>query len=153
MKPTHIHRPGNAMTALVCPHCQAEVLFSGEPPSFCGYCREALPRQPGSSLPNDAAPTIAQNVQAAVANMEKTVELVGNYQLGCKLGAGGMGTVYEAAHQHTGQRVAIKLLSQRLSDDPQQMERFRQEGRLASQINHPRCVFVYAADEDRGRPY
>src|SRR5262249_34153618 len=33
------------------------------------------------------------------------------------------------------------------------VERFRQEGRLASMVAHPRCVFVYAADEDAGRPY
>jgi hypothetical protein len=33
------------------------------------------------------------------------------------------------------------------------VERFRREGRLASRIAHPRCVFVLAADEDEGRPY
>src|SRR5262249_18062046 len=33
------------------------------------------------------------------------------------------------------------------------VERFRQEGRLASMIAHPRCVFVLAADEEAGRPY
>src|SRR5208337_2581168 len=31
--------------------------------------------------------------------------------------------------------------------------RFRQEGKLASSLAHPRCVFVLAADEEAGRPY
>src|SRR5262249_50439872 len=123
------------MMGLVCPRCQRELLFSGEPPSFCGYCREPLPQTAGSSLAGDATPKLGAG------------EIVGEFRLGPKLGAGGMGTVHEAIHVTTGQRVAIKLLAARLSGDPQQMERFRQEGRLASQINHARCVFVYTADE------
>src|SRR5207302_1720480 len=69
------------------------------------------------------------------------------------LGAGGMGSVYEAEHPATGHRVAVKLLSPRLGFSQTAVERFRQEGRLASQLVHPRCVFVLAADTDAGRPY
>ena len=69
------------------------------------------------------------------------------------LGAGGMGTVYEAEAPGTGTRVAVKLLSSRLASNPTSVERFRQEGRLASQLAHPRCVFVLSADTDDGRPY
>jgi len=69
------------------------------------------------------------------------------------LGAGGMGTVYEAESAATGQRVAVKLLSARLAANPSSVERFRQEGRVASQITHPRCVFVLRADTESGRPY
>jgi hypothetical protein len=69
-----------------------------------------------------------------------------------RLGGGGMGTVYEA-EDPAGRRVALKLIApgQELSADA--VERFRREGRLASALAHPRCVFVYAADEDHGRPY
>jgi uncharacterized RDD family membrane protein YckC len=47
----------------------------------------------------------------------------------------------------------VKLIApgQELAADS--VERFRREGRLASALTHPRCVFVYAADEDAGRPY
>jgi hypothetical protein len=137
------------MMGLVCPRCRRELLFSGEPPSFCGYCREPLPKEPGSSLAGDAT----LDLDAPSAARFASGELVGEYRLGPKLGSGGMGTVHEAVHVTTGQRVAIKLLAPRLSGDAQQMDRFRQEGRLASQINHARCVFVYAADEFQGRPY
>ena len=64
-----------------------------------------------------------------------------------------MGSVYEAEADTSGQRVAVKLLSRRLAANPSSVERFRQEGRLASQIAHPRCVFVLRADTDAGRPY
>jgi uncharacterized RDD family membrane protein YckC len=40
-----------------------------------------------------------------------------------------------------------------LASNPASVERFRQEGRLASQVAHPRCVFVLSADTEAGRPY
>ncbi|MCU0704495.1 MAG: protein kinase [Fimbriiglobus sp.] len=78
---------------------------------------------------------------------------VGGYRLVKALGSGGMGQVYEAEDPNTGTRVAVKLLSRRLSTNPASVERFRQEGRLASQLTHPRCVFVLRADTDNGRPF
>ena len=47
-----------------------------------------------------------------------------------------------------GRKVAVKLLSGRLTSNPSSVERFRQEGRVASQITHPHCVFVLGADAD-----
>jgi putative glutamine amidotransferase len=63
-----------------------------------------------------------------------------------------MGSVYEAEDVASGRRVALKLIPPEFAS-PAAVERFRQEGRLASGIAHPRCVFVLAADEDAGRPY
>ncbi len=79
-------------------------------------------------------------------------ESVGGYRLLRLLGAGGMGRVYEAVGAG-GQRVAVKLLAPGLADSPTTLERFRQEGRLASRLSHPRCVFVHTADQDGGQPY
>lgn len=78
---------------------------------------------------------------------------IGGYHLIRILGAGGQGSVYEAVQSETGQRVALKLLSTKYAGSPVSVERFRQEGRLASQIAHPRCVFVYGADTDAGVPF
>jgi hypothetical protein len=80
-------------------------------------------------------------------------EVIGNYRLLRPLGEGGMGTVYEAEDIGSGRRVALKLISRELGASADAVERFRQEGRLASALVHPRCVFVYAADEEGGRPY
>src|SRR4051812_9694419 len=97
-----------SMMGLVCPRCQRELLFSGEPPSFCGYCREPLA---ASSLADASATLVADAIAIAPS---AAGDVVGDYRLGPKLGAGGMGTVYEAVHVTTGQRVAIKLLAARL---------------------------------------
>lgn len=78
-------------------------------------------------------------------------ESVAGFRLLRKLGSGGMGAVYEA--ESSGRRVALKLIAAEAAASPEAVERFRQEGRLASSISHPRCVFVLAADEDEGRPY
>lgn len=64
-----------------------------------------------------------------------------------------MGSVYEACSDDSGHRVAVKLLSPKLATSRVSVERFRQEGRVASQINHPRCVFVLRADADAGWPF
>ena len=68
------------------------------------------------------------------------------------LGGGGMGVVYEA-ESSDGRRVALKLMRPEAEDSTLAEERFRQEGRLASGIVHPRCVFVFDADQEGDRPY
>jgi uncharacterized RDD family membrane protein YckC len=64
-----------------------------------------------------------------------------------------MGTVFEAEDPDTGRKVALKLIAREFAGSTEAVERFRQEGRLAAAIAHPRCVFVFAADEEAGRPY
>jgi hypothetical protein len=49
--------------------------------------------------------------------------------------------------------VAVKLVAPGFAASPEAVGRFHREGRLASIIAHPRCVFVLAADEEAGRPY
>lgn len=77
---------------------------------------------------------------------------LGGYRIERLLGVGGMGRVYEASDS-AGHRVAIKLLSRRYAKSAESLQRFKQEGAIASAINHPRCVFVKAADESQGQPY
>jgi hypothetical protein len=64
-----------------------------------------------------------------------------------------MGTVYEAEEPGSGRHVALKIIRPEFADSPDAVERFRREGRLASTLSHPRCVFVLAADEEDGIPY
>jgi uncharacterized RDD family membrane protein YckC len=97
--------------------------------------------------------TIGQFNSPDLPPEETTPAEIGGYRLLRLIGAGGMGRVFEAESLATGQKVAVKLLSSRLTNSPVSVERFRQEGRLASQIAHPRCVFVLAADTEHNRPY
>lgn len=76
---------------------------------------------------------------------------LGAYRLLRKLGAGGMGIVYEADHLPTGRRLALKVLNQSL-DNEAQRHRFLREGRLAATIDHPNSVYVFGTEEIDGLP-
>src|SRR6187399_1032650 len=60
--------------------------------------------------------------------------MVGEYRIEQELGRGGMGTVYAARHPVIGKRVAIKVLAERLCDDPALVRRFVDEARAVNKI-------------------
>ncbi len=85
-----------------------------------------------------------------MAPLEKGTTLAG-YRVEGVLGQGGMGVVYEATQLSLNRTVALKLLAANLGDDPAFRERFRREGLLQAQIDHPNIVTVYeAGDTDEG---
>jgi hypothetical protein len=134
--------------SIACPRCNRVLEFRGEPPSFCSYCGNRLNLTPTEAFD----PEVTAEAPRA-GHSPAMPESVGGYRILRELGAGGMGTVYEAVQVVTGRRVALKLIAADFVDSPDAVARFRQEGRLASAIAHPRCVFVLAADEEAGRPY
>lgn len=76
---------------------------------------------------------------------------VGPYRLLAPLGRGGMGEVFAAVHERTGQQVAIKMLSR---GEPALAARLLQEARALSQIDHPGVVRVlFLGTTDTGDPY
>jgi serine/threonine protein kinase len=79
--------------------------------------------------------------------------LSGRYRLESKLGSGGMSTVYLAMDEVLDRPVAIKLLHREISEEADQLERFRREARAAARLSHPNLVGVIDAGEDDGRPY
>jgi tRNA A-37 threonylcarbamoyl transferase component Bud32 len=79
--------------------------------------------------------------------------LSGRYRLESKLGSGGMSTVYLALDEVLDRPVAVKLLHREISDEEDQLERFRREARAAARLSHPNLVGVIDAGEDDGRPY
>ena len=79
--------------------------------------------------------------------------LSGRYRLESKLGSGGMSTVYLASDETLDRPVAVKLLHAEISDQPEQLERFRREARAAARLSHPNLVAVIDAGEEGGRPY
>jgi len=79
--------------------------------------------------------------------------LSGRYRLESKLGSGGMSTVYLALDEVLDRPVAIKLLHREISEEEDQLERFRREARAAARLSHPNLVGVIDAGEDDGRPY
>ena len=77
----------------------------------------------------------------------------GRYELGPRLGHGGMATVYSARDLKLDRAVAIKLLADNLAGDDEIRERFTREARLAAKLDHPNVVQVFDVGEDEDRPY
>lgn len=70
-----------------------------------------------------------------------------------RLGSGGMGVVFLAEHEAMRRRVALKVLTGRLQDDPESTRRFVQEIRTSAKLAHPRFVRSLDAGQFEGSPY
>jgi hypothetical protein len=147
---------------VTCDQCERVLDFSGDRPSYCAYCGQPIPPRPPlaqtdaydeANTPSDVVSLASTQVPHEQAFPETPPDRIGEYRITRRLGSGGMGTVYEAEDEHSGRRVAVKVIKPQMAASDGAIERFRQEGRLASLIAHPRCDFVLKADEDAGRPY
>jgi eukaryotic-like serine/threonine-protein kinase len=76
-----------------------------------------------------------------------------HYRIVSKIGEGGMGEVYLAEDTRLGRKVAIKFLSHEFSHVPDKLQRFVQEAKAASALNHPNIITVYEIGEVDGRNY
>ena len=75
-------------------------------------------------------------------------ETLGSYRLIDKLGAGGMGEVWRAEDTRLLRPVAIKILSERIANDPEWKARFLREARTIAQMNHPNIATIYSIEQE-----
>jgi outer membrane protein assembly factor BamB len=78
-------------------------------------------------------------------------DVVAGYEVGALVGRGGMGEVYRALDTRLERPVALKLLTESLSDDEAFRERMLRESRLAASLDHPNVVPIYEAGDADGR--
>jgi serine/threonine protein kinase/Tol biopolymer transport system component len=79
--------------------------------------------------------------------------ILGQYEIRSPLGAGGMGEVYRAHDTRLDREVAIKVLPESLTSDPDRLRRFEQEARAAAALNHPNILAVYQMATHEGVSY
>ncbi|HVN82220.1 MAG TPA: protein kinase [Terriglobia bacterium] len=96
----------------------------------------------------------AVEVAARMTEETPNVSLVG-CQLGtCQvlslLGKGGMGEVYLGRDSRLGRQVAIKVLPDAFTRDPERLARFEREARLLASLNHPNIATIYEIGESNG---
>ena len=76
-----------------------------------------------------------------------TGEKPGRYEIRSQLGAGGMGEVYLAQDTKLDRKVALKILPAGVAADRNRMNRFVQEAKAASALNHPNIITIFEIDE------
>ena len=77
---------------------------------------------------------------------------LGPYEIVSAIGAGGMGEVYRARDGRLNRDVALKVLPEAFSRDPQRMARFEREARLLASLNHPNIAAIYGLEESDSAP-
>src|SRR6266566_2811980 len=78
---------------------------------------------------------------------------ISQYEILSPLGAGSMGEVYRAYDSRLDRDVAIKVLPQLISSDPQRLRRFEVEAKAAAALSHPNILAVYQMGTYAGVPY
>ena len=72
---------------------------------------------------------------------------LGPYEIVGALGAGGMGEVYCATDTRLNRQVALKILPDVFSSDPDRLARFRREAQVLASLNHPNIAAIYGFED------
>jgi serine/threonine protein kinase len=86
-------------------------------------------------------------------NDELIGQKIGGYEIASVIGRGGMATVYKAHQVSMNRTVALKVLPRHFATDESYLQRFHQEVKIVSQLEHRSIVPVYDHGEHEGQPY
>src|SRR5512136_117410 len=122
-----------------CPRCLND---NPEGTRFCGRCGRELPAS-GETLPTGTA-----TFQTPSKGLERGTTFARRFEIIEEIGQGGMGTVYKAYDSKIREVVALKLLRPEIASDPEVIERFRNEIKLARQVAHRHVCRMYDIGEE-----
>ncbi|HET9530099.1 MAG TPA: protein kinase, partial [Blastocatellia bacterium] len=99
----------------------------------------------------------ALDVAAGLITQRQNLSLMGqsvsHYRVLSLIGAGGMGEVYLAEDTRLGRRVALKVLPKEFAEDRERVQRFEQEARAASALNHPNIITIHEVGQVEDAPF
>ncbi len=75
---------------------------------------------------------------------------LGPYQITAKIGEGGMGEVWQARDTKLDRDVALKVLPEAFTSDPDRLARFEREAKVLASLNHPNIGSIYGLEEAEG---
>src|ERR1051326_3724756 len=77
-------------------------------------------------------------------------QIVGGFEVLSIVGRGGMGEVYRSRDTKLKREVAIKILPEEFSRDPERVARFHREAEVLASLNHPNIAAIYDLEEANG---
>jgi serine/threonine-protein kinase len=120
-----------------CPKCHSD---NPDTSRFCSNCATAL-TQAGQP------PPLTKTLDSPAYVLTKGSLVAGKYRVREEIGRGGMGVVYEAEDTKLARRVAIKVLPEIFTADPERLARFEREARVLASLNHPNIAAIYGVEE------
>ena len=75
---------------------------------------------------------------------------LGPYAVTAKIGEGGMGEVWQARDATLDRDVALKVLPEAFTSDPDRLARFEREAKVLASLNHPNIGSIYGLEEADG---
>jgi eukaryotic-like serine/threonine-protein kinase len=127
-----------------CPKCHFE---NPDDTSYCGKCATPL------AASDEALGSLTKIIDAAGRDLVKGTLISGKYRIIDKLGAGGMGEVYQAEDLSLNRQVAIKVLPPVFAADRERLARFEREARVLASLNHPNIAMIYGVEEADGKRF
>ena len=127
-----------------CPKCRSD---NAETSRFCSNCATALSQ--AGQPPAAAVKTLESPGYALI----KGSLVAGKYRILEEIGRGGMGVVHLAEDTKLGRKVAIKILPETFTADPERLARFEREARVLASLNHPNIAAIYGVEEADSRRF
>ena len=92
------------------------------------------------------SPAVAWNDETGVTRSLEG-QRIGPYRIASRIGAGGMGEVYQARDTTLNRQVAIKVLLPAIANDPGRLARFRREAQVLASLNHPHIAQLHGFED------
>ena len=95
---------------------------------------------------------VAETFDAEIPQLEKG-QVLGHYEIIRQIGEGGMGEVYLANDKILDRKVAVKVLYEKFSQHKSNLQRFIQEAKAASSLNHPNILVIHEIGKTKQAQY